>query len=158
LLQSISIAALTTVDAVEQVIDHGTSIAPPGGLPSRRDVDPLALASVLPSVFLVDIDRTGTATWRLVGEALRPFLEGAPIGRVVGATGPAGFRSLMTSAIRAIRRDRCPLALDGMASAGLRSDKLIRFDLALVPLADDAEHIDAALGALVWRPVVSFTR
>jgi|GEM_PF-4373301 len=143
-------------DAVARVLDYAERLAPCGLLASRRAIEPAVLADVLPSIFLIDVEpAAASARWRLVGEALRPFLDGSPRGRAIDSVGPPGFRVLLAGAVRMIARDRCPIALDGLAGTGGPQERRLRFDLALVPLADDGRRVNAALGALVWRPLLA---
>lgn len=143
-------------DAVARVLEYAERLAPCGLLASRRAVEPAVLADVLPSIFLIDVESpAATARWRLVGEALRPFLDGSPRGQAIDSVGPPGFRVLMAGAVRTIAQNRSPIALDGLAGTGGPQERRLRFDLALVPLADDGRRVNAALGALVWRPLLA---
>ena len=65
------IAAMVTSKACRDLADYWASLRSPGGLPLRADVDPGAIRSLLPSLYILELTDRGTVTIRLAGTALR---------------------------------------------------------------------------------------
>ena len=122
------------------MLDYAERLAPCGLLASRRAIEPAVLADVLPSIFLIDVEAGGRPPPVGDSSARRcaPFLDGSPRGRAIDSVGPPGFRVLLAGAVRMIARDRCPIALDGLAGTGGPQERRLRFDLALVRLRTTA--------------------
>jgi len=65
------IAAMVTTKACRDLADYWAGLCPPGGLPLRAEVDPGAIRSLLPYLYILELIGGGAVTVRLAGTALR---------------------------------------------------------------------------------------
>lgn len=128
-------------------------IARLGRLPRRSEIDPLALANVLPNLFLVDVVRAAGAAprfrFRLLGGAITDRESVRP-GQFLDEFGA------MRDSDRIMRHYRG--TLDGrvsVRSASLAWDhptkEFITYHVLLLPLSEDGAQVDTLLGLAIYE-------
>lgn len=135
---------------VARVLAYWRGLARPGRLPSRADLDPVALVPVLPFVSILDALEGGDFRFRLVGEALNDrygvlkdrrlseIMEGELLAFTLEEHGTC-VRDRVAVFVRNTERTR-----------GRLGDSQI-FQRLLMPLAADGETVDALLVVMVFE-------
>jgi len=119
-------------------------------MPARRDIDPAALAKILPNVFMLDVvGQPPRFRWRLAGTRIVDMIRSEPTGKWLEpgnlAPGDAflGFCRMTVSE----RRPTCHIArwhdLDG------RTKPLMR---CMLPLSDDTGQLTMLIGVIDFSP------
>lgn len=132
------------------LLDHWMTIRRGRPLPSRRDIDPIALAPVLPIVWLCDYDRAADRfRIRLAGEEVQEAYVGRLAGRCLDELFPAPAYDALRAHLRRVIERPCILhargTIQGLRGTGGTGERLV------LPLAADggADGIVAAT-ALRW--------
>lgn len=121
------------------------------GLPSRREIDPIDIPAVLPSICLTDVVRHGGGRRyrrRLVGTAVVEKFGQDNTGRWVDELYEgAALEEVLTSyewvtETGRPRLDRCTLPREGQ--------HYVSYDRLTLPLADDGHTVDVLLQSLVF--------
>jgi hypothetical protein len=115
--------------------------------PSRRDIDPASFRFVLGHVFLVAIEREPTAfRYRLFGVNLARRAGYEMTGKTVDEIPADDMREFLSRHYAAMLAHPAPILERGeRALMGTR-----RFELLLLPLAEDGKTVDMILGALLY--------
>ena len=117
-------------------------------MPTRRDLLPEEMGSLLGNLFLVDVVRTDDAVrfrYRLVGTALTAILDQELTGKFIDQM-PFLYRKFALPAYREILRAGRPTYKETNAFEGW---VVIRYKRLLLPLASpDGERIDIVLGGI----------
>src|SRR5258706_15696691 len=110
-------------------------------MPSRQDIDPKEIKSLLPQVMLVDVlEGGGDFRYRLLGSKLLPYFPGEAAGQMMSvALAPFGLVTLeATLAVyRAVAIERIPLRITGPGETFAQRAKY--FEAILCPLAGEGE-------------------
>jgi hypothetical protein len=115
--------------------------------PSRKDIDPAGLRFILGHVFLLDVERAPPAfRYRLFGVNLARRAGYELTGKTVDEIPAADMRAFLRQQYEAMLAQPQPMLERGERSLlGTR-----RFELLLLPLAEDGKTLDMILGALLY--------
>src|SRR5262249_27539334 len=107
-------------------------------MPSRADVDPAAIPSLLPHIIMHDVQPGGGYTIRLVGEAVVDFVGRNGTGRPAGSMLPPHAVDVAVAILDAVTSERAPKFRAGKAH--WQPDKNYRdFEACFLPLSNDGE-------------------
>lgn len=121
-------------EASKKVLSHWKNIAPPGGIPDRRDVDPLAMSGALEHVFLVDlIPETRRLRYRLAGDEINSRYENSIVGRYLDEITPIDALERVETYFRACPERQAIVLLSGILFA--ERDRPGYGERLLLPLA-----------------------
>lgn len=129
-------------------------IHPPQGLPGRHHFDPLAIASLLPNVWLLDVQRDPfRLRYRLVGTRIVDAIGCEVTGRWLDEAHPHLLSDPnFFSRYRAVTESKIPSHRRGRPRAWMPEDYREIENLA-VPLAADGEAVDMlAMLTVFYRP------
>jgi hypothetical protein len=118
-------------------------------MPSRGDVDPKEIKTLLPQVLLADVMSGGNDfRYRLVGSRLRPYFPAEATGRIMSEA-LAPFGEVTVTATLAVYRtvaiERVPLRVIGPGETFSQPSKF--FESILLPLGDDEEQSNMIFSA-----------
>jgi hypothetical protein len=118
-------------------------------MPSRADIDPKEIKTLLPQVLLVDVLSGGTDfRYRLLGSRLRPYFPVEATGRIMSeALSPFGEVTVAAtlSVYRTVAIERAPLRIIGPGETFSQPSKF--FESILLPLGDDDEKSNMIFSA-----------
>jgi hypothetical protein len=134
---------------IRRLYDYWRAIAPAGRLPGRIHFDPLDIPSLLPRIWLLDVQRAPLRyRFRVAGTFLVQFQGFDPTGRwydeAFAGRPIAGVLERFGSAAE----ERIPVWRRGPAVVAPQSEWR-RIETLVLPLATDGEHVDMILGATV---------
>ncbi|MEI9997142.1 MAG: PAS domain-containing protein [Rhizomicrobium sp.] len=122
-------------------------------LPSRRDIQPGEIRSLLPYVILVEpVEGGRDFRYRLVGSRLHDYFPVQPTGQLMSAMlAPFGTGTVDATldAYRAVLAGDEPLRLSGDGAWFAQSPKF--FEALLTPLSDDGAQADMIFGAFQFE-------
>lgn len=136
---------------IRRCLDYWQAIRPSGGgLPARRDLDPIAVPHLLPHLWLLDVeDAPRRYRYRLVGGSMVDAGLGVKRGdyfdETVRSEDLPGLLAILDriSEQRVIDWRRGPPALE--------HDRFVsRLERILMPLAADGDNVDIILGCTVF--------
>lgn len=123
-----------------------------GRLPSRRQIDPVELRSLLPHVYLIDVLPDEVFRVRLLGEVHVAVYGSGLIGRTIDEIFPpvhaAEFKKLYT----AVLRRRGPVVNGGQVF-WWRNKEWLPFEGLHMPLAGDGRNIDMIFAGGVFGEI-----
>jgi len=115
--------------------------------PARRDLDPVQFRFVLGHVFLVDVERDPPRfRYRLFGVNLARRAGYELTGKSVDEIPSADMRAYLARHYQAMLAAPGPRVDRGERVLG----ETRRFEMLLLPLADDGKTVDMILGALLY--------
>lgn len=115
-------------------------------VPSRKDVDPMAIPALLPYIIMYDVGPNGY-TIRLVGEAVVDFVGRNGTGGPAGSMLPPQAAEVVVSVLDAVTTERAPKFRAGKAH--WQPDKSYRdFEACFLPLSADGETVNIVLGGI----------
>jgi hypothetical protein len=115
-------------------------------MPSRADVDPTMIPTLLPHVIMYDVTN-GEYTVRLVGEEVVNFVGSNRTGCAAGTGMPLRAAEMIIKILDAVTRERAPKFRAGKAHWHL--DKNYRdFEACFLPLSTDGENVNIVLGGV----------
>lgn len=136
---------------LERVHSRWVDCCAADSLPNRQDFRPEAIVSVLPQVFLIDVEGEASRRYRyrLIGTRIAEWSGGDATGRALDdpSCGPNrwAFISLVDRTVEA----RCPTMT--LARPTLFGGSAFLFDRLMVPLASDGSSVDMVLGVANLR-------
>ncbi len=121
-------------------------------MPARADIDPVEMKAHLGWIVLADVLPDGADfRLRLVGTLVTDYFLRDGTGRTIkesfAEADPAVTDSVL-AAFRTVVRERVPLRSFGRA--GWLGQEFLDFDLLLLPLSADGEHVDIVMGAFTF--------
>lgn len=135
-------------DQLNRLYEYWSSLKKSRPMPSRDDLEPSDIKDILPSLFMVDVDKGPTRfRYRLIGTYVSELtgrdMTGQPINEATyGET--AGFvASLFERAVQ----QRAPVLVRGSAK-WLASSSWRTLAVLFLPLSRDGETVDIVLGGL----------
>jgi hypothetical protein len=117
-----------------------------GRLPGRRDLDPLELRDLLPSIYLIDVLPADRFRIRLLGETYVEVYGPGKVGHVIDEVFPPPAAAEFNRLYAAVVRRRAPIVNRGQIT-WLESHSWMHFEGMHAPLATDGITIDAIFGA-----------
>lgn len=134
------------VSAVAQVSAHWSSLRVSGDLPRRSALDPQALGSALPHVFLAELVTRRVARLRICGHRIEDLMGMDMRGMPVSVLFEGAARDAVMEAVeQASMGARVILSLE---SAGGFGCPPLKATLALLPLTDETGQITRLMGVL----------
>lgn len=121
-------------------------------VPTREEIDPRAIQSVLPNAFIVDRPRPGTVRFRLSGMHLNDVLGMEARGMPLRSLCEVAYRTRMMEQVERVFEEPAMVVVDLRADRGILG--VVTGKLALLPLRSGAGAIDRALGVLVTEGLV----
>jgi hypothetical protein len=114
-------------------------------LPSRRDIEPMALKRHLPTVSLIDVaHHKGAFRFRLAGTGLYPVFGREITGLGLDQVYPGQEAEYWRTQLETVTRDRRPAA--GQHSLAWRGLGRLSLLWLRLPLSSDGETVDMILG------------
>ena len=118
-------------------------------LPSRQDIDPVDIANLLPTVYLIDIARETTASrfrFRLLGDVITEKFQRNSTGKWLDEIYDAEFyHRISTDYLDIIRTKQPSYAVLNMPVAGR---EYIQYERLVCPLASDGQTVDSLVGVI----------
>ncbi len=128
--------------------DYWRRKCPPGGLPSRRALDPAEMTQFLPCVTLLDVEQAGARRRfrvRLMGTHLVDLFGEDVTGQYLDETSASGGRDReILSRLEAIIETGRPAY--GVAPVSRPNRDYIQYEHLTLPLASDGRAIDMLFG------------
>jgi hypothetical protein len=143
-------SVVTERRAVVRVLQHWRMAARSRPLPSRNDIDPVAIAADWRNCFLIDLFGHGGASFTYVGPALRIPAWGEAVGCRVTDCPPGTILFVASNYIDKVVESRLPVTHSG---AAMHAGFPVLFRSILLPLSDNGTHVTALLGSANYRRV-----
>jgi hypothetical protein len=142
-----------SAEAICRLVQYWRARCVDGRLPARRDIDPIALAFVLPNIFLMDVlpaeEPRNRFRFRLFGTELARIHGRDLTGRTFhDALEPEPADGAVRHAMRLVE-ERVPLFVSGKVRY-LANKEWLSFENCLLPLQDEAGAVNKILGATVY--------
>jgi hypothetical protein len=120
-------------------------------MPSRADIDPIELGSILGNLFLFDVDETLNGfRFRLAGSNIVDTVGVELTGRSLAGISPRyGLKPLLDQCLSVVA-SRQPSYLSVLYSAPAR--RMICRQL-LLPLSTDESRVEIILGGIIYSPI-----
>jgi len=118
-------------------------------LPSRNDINPAEIKSLLPHVILYDAAPALRYRIRLVGEAIVQFVGANMTGRDATARLEAGPAAMMREILDTVAETRAPRFRAGKAY-WWREKAYRDFEACFLPLAPEGQAVTIILGGIVF--------
>lgn len=120
--------------------------------PLRGDIDPQALKTVLPDVFILETDHAGAFRFRLAGTRVCTILGQEARGTDFPAYFAAAQRHKMKLAAESVLANRTPLLID--ISGHAQGERPLAYEMLLLPLRSTPAVCDRLFGSLASVDVV----
>jgi hypothetical protein len=133
------------------LIDHWQDKAREGHLPSRRDIDPSALKSILSDTYILETDEDGTLRFRLAGSGLRAIFGREATGETLDAVLSGQDLENARRCYATAARLAAPWLTRNLYDLG-QGDRFAYLRL-VCPLARDGVRVDGFLGAFAPRDI-----
>jgi len=130
-----------------EALNHWESLRPPGGLPSRADFDPMAIAPLLSAVILLDVCPDGRFIYRLAGQV---FEDRYQVGSLAGKTPEEVLGDVAEKVLVPYRRVRdtgCLFYRIAEVDWLNRDPSFNSYHALLLPFTDGGGSVDKILGA-----------
>jgi hypothetical protein len=117
-------------------------------MPSRADIDPIAIPKLLPHVLMYNVDGPGCYTVRLVGEAVQSFVGKNTTGLPAGSTMPRPAARMVIQILDDVVAERAAKFRSGKAH--WHQEKGHReYEACFLPLSPDGDAVNIILGAAI---------
>jgi hypothetical protein len=128
---------------LQRILAYWQQIHPPQGLPGRRHVDPIAIADVLPGVWLLDVQREPfRLRYRLVGTRIVEAIGREVTGQWLDEAHPhLANDSVYIGRYRKVVETAEPSRRRGTAKIWLHDDYR-EIENVVLPLASDGKNVD----------------
>jgi hypothetical protein len=149
----------TTSDDIQALYRYWKTKAGPRRMPARRDIDPLDLVALLPSIMLVDVltppqdgasPAHGHYVYRLVGTREVEMRGADPTGKPIATHGLGGMTDLALRNYDKVVRTKRPF-LDRNEDGIQVHHRFQDLDCAFFPLSSDGDRVDMVLVYTVQR-------
>jgi len=119
--------------------------------PTRGDIDPLEMPSLLGSIILIDVQHSPLRfRYRLTGTKLVQTAGYNLYGKGPEHIPNAEYRALVTDVLTRVATTGRPVAWSGERS---REERTWHYDALMLPLSSDGAVIDMLLGAQLYQPI-----
>lgn len=133
---------------LQSLYDHWFRVRKGALVPNRRDIDPIAIWTVLPFVWMCDyIAESGRFRYRLAGEEMNIFYHRNLVGTYLDETLPDTQREKILAKHR--RAIEAPAILYTRGALHATTHPNLRGERLLLPLSDADERATIILGATV---------
>lgn len=136
---------------IRAVTEYWLAISPAGRLPGRQHFEPLDIPSLLPNVWLVDVERMPDIRlrYRLIGTSVARAFDHDPTGEYLEYTHPAARDQGHRMYLREVVQSRQPAWRVGRPTLWHLQEHL-RLERIYLPLANDGETVDMVLALTVF--------
>ncbi|HEY9569201.1 MAG TPA: PAS domain-containing protein [Thalassobaculum sp.] len=136
---------------VRELVNYWLSIHPARGLPGRQHLDPLHIPSLLPNIWLVDVERTPALRlrYRLIGTSVARAFDHDPTGEYLDQAHPQSRDGQIHIYMHDVIRSRLPAWRVGAPQLWQLQDYL-QLERIYLPLAADGEQVDLILALTVF--------
>lgn len=131
----------------QTVFDHFNRIRDGNSAPLRADLHPEELKSVLPDIFILEMDRHGNFVFRLAGTRICAILGHELRGERFVALWHAPHRHRMKLAAEAVLANQAPMTVKVRSIADEEKDG--ELEMLLLPLSSRPGTVDRLYGSLV---------
>lgn len=139
---------------LQALYDHWFQVRRGALIPNRRDIDPVAIWTVLPFVWMCDyIAESGRFRFRLAGEEMNMFYHRNLVGTYLDETFPETQQKEIIASYR--RAIETPAILYVRGAIHEVTHPYLRGERLLLPLMDTGERPSVVLGATVSHIGVS---
>jgi hypothetical protein len=151
----------TTSDDIQVLYRYWKTKAGTRRMPARRDIDPLDVVALLPSILLVDVlaqpgdgasPAHGHYVYRLVGTREVEMRGADPTGKPIATHGLGGMTDLALCNYDKVVRSKRPF-LDRNEDGLQVHHRFQDLDCAFFPLSSDGEQVDMVLVYTVQREI-----
>lgn len=144
--------AQLVIDNQRKLYDYWRQAAGLRRMPSRGDIDPVAIAELLPGIGILKVGKTlDDLSYRLAGTRLREIFGLEVTNRLVFDLDLGDKRDYWRAAYRKVIEERIPM--QGAVKGPIANrDHLILFWLRL-PLSEDGETVDKILSYDIALPI-----
>ena len=144
-----AIAAQKVHPKIARMLDYCRSIVPPDRLPGRAQFDPIAVAALLPNVWLLEREPGPRFRYRLMGTRVAAAFQGDLTGRYVGDVHSAEAAEAMLAYLMGVVESRRPHFRVGRPTAWPIAE-FLTLERLYMPLARDGATVDMILGFTVF--------
>ena len=131
---------------IKALYDYWDGLRRGRAMPSRKNVDPMAIPALLPYIIMYNVEPSGY-TIRLVGEAVVDFVGRNGTGGHAGSMLPPHAAEQVVSILDTVTAERAPKFRAGKAY--WQPDKSYRdFEACFLPLSADGETVNIVLGGI----------
>lgn len=136
---------------IVRLYDYWRKVSPgPGLLPSRGNIDPVDIGTLLPNIWLVDVvGEPPRFRFRLIGGAVQRMGMPAKVGDFVDDFLPEEHKVQTMAEFRLAASDRRPVWFRGQAKMPYET-KMFELERLFLPLAADGVHVDILLCLTVY--------
>lgn len=140
-----------------QLLDHYLDVRGAKRLPSRQDIDPLALGPVLPIIWICDLDAAaGTFRYRLAGEDVNEIWGMSVAGHLLSdLVPPERFKVTNESFLKVIREEAALISSGPVYGC---TDRIALGERLVLPLSSDGITADGLVGATEHDLLVDFDK
>jgi hypothetical protein len=131
--------------------EYWMAIRPEGRMPGRQHLDPADIPSLLPGLWLVDVDRTPELRfrYRLVGTSIAHAFDGDPTGCYLDELKPGSRDERVETSLGNVTRTGMPSWRAGRPRLWRLHD-YVRVERLYLPLARDGETVDMILASTLF--------
>lgn len=142
---------------LRQLLDHYLAVRGERRLPSRRDIDPLQLAPVLPIIWISEYEpAAGTFRYRLAGEQVNEIWGMSVAGRLLSDfVAPERFQ-VTNEAFLKVMRAQAALLMSGPVYRC--TDRIALGERLVLPLSSDGVNADGLIGATARDAMIDFDK
>lgn len=144
--------------ALRQALDYWKSIVAVHNIPSRNEVDPMAIPNLLPTTFIMIAEENGEFRYQLAGSKIEQKFA---LGALAGKTPQEIMGERSKSAIEAYRRVRDETVLyyrDANVAWISHREEYCQNEVLLMPLSNDGVKVNMILGVQdFFRDPVKFS-
>ncbi len=135
------------------LLDHYLEARGDRPMPGRRDIDALAIAPLLPHVWICEYQpAAGTFRYRLAGEEINAVFQGRVAGRLLSDLVAAEHFDAVNAGFLDVVRLRQAALTSGPIYRCL--ERVALGERLALPLSDDGETADGIIGATIRRALV----
>jgi hypothetical protein len=131
----------------EAVLSYFNRVRNGESAPLRGDIDPQALKTVLPDVFILEMEDTGGFRFRLAGTRVCSILGQEARGRNFVDYFAPSHRHKMKLAAESVLANRAPLLVD--VNGMMEGEQTLTYEMLLLPLRSRPEICDRLFGCIV---------
>ncbi len=136
---------------VRALVEYWMRMRPAGRLPGRQHIDPLDIPSLLPNVWLVDVERASglRLRYRLIGTSVARAFDHDSTGEYLDETHPQSRDGRVKVYLHDIVRSGLPAWRVGRPLLWLLQDYL-SLERIYLPLAANGEDVDMVLALTIF--------
>lgn len=117
-------------------------------MPSRADIEPMELRSLLPNIILMDVLEPGkTYRYRLVGTAVEEAIGIGLTGKLLSEVATGRLFDFISHIFHDVSVHRTICYFE--SNLGFKEDFSVMYRRLLMPLSTDGSNVDMMLGALI---------